>query len=220
MIEEFVRMLDRLRGLKQTRRWDDASRTLDEEFQRLVGGRTETILDQSETELLARLMDAGPTHALRDRALLLVRLLHEAADVAAATGREEQARASHLKALNLLLVAFGKGEAAEYPAFVPKVEVLLHALDGAALPARTHAMLMQHYERLGDYAHAEDELHALLEADAFNAALVEFGLAFYGRLLSHGDAALRAGGLPRVEVEAGLRELQERRGAGRGSSVE
>ena len=69
---------------------------------------------------------------------------------------------------------------------------------------------MQHYERTGNFAKAEDALFAMLEAEPDNAALVEFGLAFYQRLLTQSDAALNAANLPRVEAEEGQKELQRR----------
>ena len=204
-------MLDRLRAFKQEQRWDEVGRTLDEQFQRLVGQPSEMILDLSETELLALLMQAGPSQALRDRIFLLVRLLQEAGDAANATGREVQAREYHLRGLHLLLNAVRQGESSESAALVPKVEALRLALNGAPLPARTRVMLMQHYEQSGDFAHAEDELHALLESDPSDAALNSLGLEFYRRLLAHDDAALIAGNLPRSEVEDGFRLLEQRR---------
>ena len=42
------------------------------------------------------------------------------------------------------------------------------------MPARTHAMLMQHYERTGEFAKAEDALFAMLDAEPDNNAIVEF----------------------------------------------
>src|SRR5206468_3589032 len=80
----------------------------------------------------------------------------------------------------------------EFPEFVPKVELLVAALGGADLPVRTHALLMQHYERTGAFAKAEDALFAMLDAEPDNAALVEFGLAFYQRVLAQSDTALSA----------------------------
>jgi hypothetical protein len=55
----------------------------------------------------------------------------------------------------------------------------------------------------------------MLEAEPDNAALVEFGLAFYQRLLAQTDAALTAANLPRAEAEEGLKDLQRRRPGGR-----
>jgi hypothetical protein len=53
-----------------------------------------------------------------------------------------------------------------------------------------------------------------LEAEPDNAVIVEFGIAFYQRLLAKSDAALTEANLPRSEVEEGLKELQCRRRGG------
>ncbi len=71
-------------------------------------------------------------------------------------------------------------------------------------------MLMQLHERAGEFAKAENALFAMLDAEPDNAAIVEFGVAFYRRMLGQSDAALTEGTLPRTEVEEGLEELLQR----------
>lgn len=211
MIEECVRTLARIRSLKQGQRWDQAGAELDAEFKKLVGAGAAAVSQLSETELLARLMQDGPTHTLREKTLILTTLLKEAGDIAAgATDRAEAGRECYLKALHLLLEVLAGGEVFECPEFVPKIEWFRAALAATPLPARTQARLMQHYERTVEFARAEDSLFALLDTEPDNIAIVEFGRAFYQRLLAQSDGALRAGGLPRVEVEEGLKELQSR----------
>jgi hypothetical protein len=214
MIEEFMQALSRIRSLKKGQRWDEVSEELDGEFKKLVGEGAQAIARLSETELLARLMQDGPTHALRDKTLVLTTLLKEAGDVAAAENREQEGRQYYLKALHLLLDTLARGDVFECPEFAPKVEMLRESLAAAPLPARTHALLMQRYERTGEFAKAEDALFAMLDAEPDNNAIVEFGIAFYQRLLTHSDAALTVANLPRVEVEEGLKELQRRRKPG------
>jgi hypothetical protein len=149
----------------------------------------------------------GPSHGFRDRTLLGATLLREAGDIAIATGRHDEGRAQYLKALHLLLEMRDESEASELPEFVPKVEMLVAALDAAPLPLSTHALLMRHYEATGQFAKAEDALYAMLEVEPGNARLIEFGNAFYRRLLGQSDTALAAGNLPRNEVEEGLQRL-------------
>lgn len=211
MIEEFMQALARLRSLKQDQRWNEASEELDAEFKKLIGDGAQAVARLSETELLARLMQEGPTHALREKTLLLTTLLKEAGDVATAEDRMEESQECYLKALHLLLETLARGEVFECPEFVPKVEMLRESLADAPVPARTHALLMQHYERTGEFAKAEDALFAVLDAEPDNDAIVEFGIAFYQRLLTQSDAALNEANLPRAEVEEGLKELQHRR---------
>ncbi len=214
MIEECIRALARINSLKQDQRWTEASVELDGEFRKLLGADAPEVARLSESDLLARLMQDGPTHALREKTLVLTTLLQEAGDVAAAAERTEASRDCYLKALHLLLEALARGEVFECPAFVPKVERLRAALAGAPLSGRTYAMLMQHYERTGEFAKAEDALFVLLDAESDNPALVEFGIMFYQRLLALSDAVLTAANLPRAEVAGGLQELQQRRERG------
>jgi hypothetical protein len=210
MIEEFMQVLSRIRSLKKGQRWNEAADELDSEFQKLIGEGAESIARRSETELLARLMQDGPTHALRDRTFILATLLVEAGDVAAGKDQLTASRDCYLKALHLLLNALGRDDLFECPEFVPEVELLRERLRNEPLPLSTLAMLMQHYERNGEFAKAEDELFAMLDAEPDNDALKEFGIAFYKRLLAQSDATLAAANLPRAEAEEGLRELQGR----------
>jgi hypothetical protein len=210
MIEECIRALMRMNSLKEERRWGEASGVLDEEFQRLLGCDAKTASRLSESELLARLMQDGPTQALRDKTLILTTLLKEAGEVAAAENRADESGDFYVKALHLLLEVLAQGEVFECPEFVPKIEMLLAALESTDLPVRTYAMLMQHYERTGEFAKAEDALFSILDGEAGNAAIAEFGRAFYQRLLAQNDATLLAANLPRAEVEAGLKDLESR----------
>ncbi len=210
MIEEFMQALARLRSLKQSQRWAEAGDELDAEFKKLIGEGAESVGRLSETDLLARLMRDGPTHLVRDKTLRLVTLLTEAGEVAASEQRLEESRGCHLKALHLLLAVLGRDEVFEWPGFVPKVEWLRERLRNEPLPLRTLALLMQHHERTGAFAKAEDELFAMLDAEPDNPAIVEFGRTFYHRLLAQNDAMLNAAGLPRAEVAEGFKQLLAR----------
>ena len=81
-------------------------------------------------------------------------------------------------------------------------------------------MLMQHHERTGEFAKAENALFAMLDAEPGNEAIVEFGVAFYKRMLAQSDAALMEGKLPRAEVEEGLKELVQRPKRGEAQSAQ
>jgi hypothetical protein len=208
MIEEFFRVLIRVRGFKKSGRWDEAVQAVDLEFKRLVEGGAEALMRLTVTELFAQLIQGDRTASVRDRAFMLVTLLSEAAEIAATRGNLEQSREYYLKALHVVLETLAQSQTGEVPDFVPKVEMLVQALQPIELPASTQAMLMQHYERIGEFAKAEDALFALLEAESDRDRVVELGIAFYQRLMMQSDDALAAGNLPRREVEEGLAELQ------------
>jgi hypothetical protein len=211
MIEQFVEVLARIDSLKEGQLWREAAGTVDEEFQRLIGTGPQAVAQLTETELLARLIRGEPTQVVHEKTLMLTALLKEAGDVAAAQERWNESRSCYLKGLHLLLDTLARGEISDCPAFVPRVEAFVVALADAPLPLQTRALLMQHYERTGEFAKAEDALFVMLEAEPKNAALVEFGIVFYERLRGQSDASLATGNLPRPELEAGLAELRKRK---------
>jgi hypothetical protein len=198
-------------ALKQGRRWQEVEGTLDEQFKRLVGAGASEAVAFSDMELSAKLMRGEATLFVRDKTLFLIALFKEAGDAAVAQDRPEQARCFYLKGLNLLLGTLAGAEPFERPDFVPTVVVFTAALADAPLPAQTQATLLHHYERTGAFAKAEDALFALLDV-APSTPVVQFGIAFYERLRGQSDSALAAGNLPRSELEAGLAELQHRKG--------
>jgi tetratricopeptide (TPR) repeat protein len=210
MIEEFIQALSRIRALKKEQLWSEAATSLDDEFKRLIGAGAQAVAQLSQTELVARLIRGEPTQVVHTKTLLLVTLLQEAGDLATRQERPEEARACYSKGLNLLLYSLAAGEVQEMPEFVPSLEVFVSSLNEASLPVETNAMLMQHYERTGEFAKAEDALFAMLEAEPKNLRLIKFGIAFYRRLELQNDASLETGNLPRAEVEAGLADLRAR----------
>src|SRR5687767_10393538 len=61
MIEEFIRALVRMRGLKKAGRWDEAAQAVDLEFKKLLDGGASAVIQLSEKELLAQLSQADGT---------------------------------------------------------------------------------------------------------------------------------------------------------------
>jgi hypothetical protein len=213
MIEEFTQVLARIRKLKQDQQTQEASVVTEEEFKRATGLDSETVLRLSETELLAKLIQSDSGQSVREKMLFLTTLLKETGDISVSEERDEQGRACYLKGLNLLLNSLARNEIYEVPEFVPKVEEFVAALADSELPVTTNALLMEHYERTGQFARAEDALYAILDAEPSNQAAVEFGISFYERLQKQSDARLEEGNLPRLEVETGLKELSGRKAA-------
>ena len=206
-----MQALNRIRGLKQGQDWRTAGAELDKEFQRLVGGGPQAVAALSETELISRLIQGESTHLVHDKTLMLASLLKEAGDLAIAEERTEEGRSIYMKGLRLLLQALLRQEVYECPEYVPKVEMFMLALADTPLPLETQALLMQYYERTGEFSRAEDALFAMLEMEPENQGIVEFGITFYDRIANQRDANLIAGDLPRSELESGLAELRKRR---------
>ena len=213
MIEEFCRGLARLRAYIEFEDWKQASNALDGEFQKLIGLGAEAVVQKSETELFANVIRGEATSAVAEKTLMLVRLLKEAGDVAVGEGRNNESHAYYLKGLHLLLDVIARGEALEFPEFVPQVEAFVLALRDIVLPVSTQAKLMQHYEKSDQFARAEDALFAILDQEPDNPGVFDLGTEFYRRLERRTDRILEEGNLPRAELEAGLKELQERKAA-------
>ncbi len=213
MIGEFIRVLSRISSLKSGQLWQQAGEVIDDEFERMVGTGAPAVLQVSDTELLAKVIQGEPTQAVHYKIRMLSRLLQEAGDVAMAQDRTEEGQACYLKGLNLLLGSLETSDTPAFPDFVPTVEAFVIALKGVALPLATQARLMQHYESVEAFARAEDMLASMLEAAPNEPRLLDLGLAFYRRLASRSDSALRAGNLPRAEVNVALTDLERRRSA-------
>jgi tetratricopeptide (TPR) repeat protein len=211
MIEEFMQALTQIRALRQGRRWEEARQAVDAQCEKLAAAGARGLAQLSETELLARVAQDQPTQTVRTRLFLVISLLQEAGEIAVGEGRMEEAREIYLKALHLLLDVSAQDDPGGHPAFVPRVESLVLGLADAPLPIRTQVSLMRHYESTGQLAKAEDMLFSVLDATANDPASIEFGAAFYQRILRQNDAMLMAGNLPRAEAEEGSRELQRRK---------
>lgn len=213
LIEEFTRTLSRVAELKAGPRREEAGALVDQECLRLVGVDRASLIRLSAMETLARLARTSTALEIRHRALFLVALLVESADLEERDGDRPDGRAARERALELLL-GLGIGpDSGDHPTYAPTVEALRQALDDAPLPPALAVALMHHYERTGAFARAEDTLHEILEQLPGGGAErngMEFGVAFYRRLRARSDGELEQGGLPRAEVESGLVALEER----------
>lgn len=208
MIEEMGRALAQIRALRQGGQAEAAWQMVDEECKKFAAMGVKGILFMSETELLARVSEGQFAQTVHLRTLAVVSLLREAAEIAHAEGRTEEARVIYLKALHLLLGVLSQDDPAGFPEFVPGVEAIVTALQDKPLPVETQSMLMHHYEATGQFAKAEDALYAMLEQTGNDEEVVGFGRTFYERILRRSDASLVQGNLPRSEAEQGLAELR------------
>jgi hypothetical protein len=211
MVEEFFRTLSKITRQKEEGRWDDAEASLEEEAKRLIDCDLRSVCELSDSELLGRLLQTGEFQSYREKSFMLVRVLMEAAEVADSSGVPDSghARCFRLKALHLLLSTVLRGEIDEWPEFVPKLDVLLTSLGADSLSVESQLLLMQYFERSGQFAKAEDALFRILDLAGGNAAAKELGISFYHRVLDKVDGVLDSGGLPREEVESALNRLQK-----------
>src|SRR5277367_4315825 len=103
MIEECIQALAGIRALRSGQRWAEARMAVDAQCEKLAAAGAQNLAQLSETELLARLAVDQPTQTVRARLFLVISLLQEAGEIAAAEGRVADSREIYLKALHLLL---------------------------------------------------------------------------------------------------------------------
>ncbi|MFU8802906.1 MAG: DUF6483 family protein [Bradymonadaceae bacterium] len=70
--------------------------------------------------------------------------------------------------------------------------------------------LISYYEKMAQFANAEDCLWKALETAGNDPQIMRRGLGFYETCRKQADPRLEAGNLPREEVEEGYKELQSR----------
>lgn len=213
MMEEFFAALSRIGSKKQGQLWEEAAGALNDEVRRLTGHSVDALVRMSPAELFAALIRGESTLAVREKCGMVTRLFKEAGDIAAAQGRVSEGQSYYIKGLQLVLDALATGPEAEFYEFVPRVEAFLVALEDAPLDRETQARLMQHFERSGQYAKAEDRLYEILGTGPLETAVLDFGIAFYERLQVQSDRKLAEGNLPRSEIEAALADLRQKRNA-------
>jgi len=210
-IEEFVAAMAKLLGLTKNEQWQDASSLAAAQFQAIAGASAAELVRMSDTELLAQLIQGEPTFVLENKIFMLATLFKTQGDILAGEGKLEESRPYYLKGLHLLLDTFASNNMAKRPNYLPTVDAFLLGLGDSPLPLNTNVMLMRHFEQTGEFAKAEDTLFVMLETEPSNPELLNFGTAFYQRLLQLSDDTLAAGNLPREEVKSGLAELEKRR---------
>jgi hypothetical protein len=207
-VERFATAMAKILGFTKESEWQNAATAASEEFQRLIGVDADEALGLSDMELFARLIQGEPTHVAESKIFMLATLFKATGEVMACQDRIQESRPHYLKGLHLLLDALDRTAIGERPDFVPAIEAFVISLRDAPPPTRTTALLMRHYERAGEFAKAEDALFTIAEAEPAGAELLEFGSAFYQRLLSQSDAALIAGHLSRMEAQTGLADFR------------
>lgn len=211
LIEQLGQVWAILYTLVTKGKFAEALLVIDQALQRLVGfslAEAEALSAEDLIELVRLGGSRLEESMIADQLTVIASLLREAAEVYAIQGDLDRADNQRLKALHIFLAALtGKGSPSS-PHVVEAVEPLLDQLSAYELPAGVKNLLWQHFERVGQFAKAEDWLFELLEDDQVEPGTIERGIAFFERLLERSDAELIQGDLPRDEVLAGLAQLQ------------
>jgi len=202
LIDELVRVLARVFQLKDLKSFDEALQLLRRESERLLG------LDGGMMEILTT-EDIRKALRSPEAALVAGRILEEMALIYEQTGEHQRATATAVKALDLYVGLMAYDPDAVDDDYRARMNGLADAIAERDLPWDDRRTLIRCYESLGRYANAEDLLFELIHEGFDRDRIIEDASAFYRRLLSKSDEELRAGGLPRREVNDGMNTLEE-----------
>lgn len=209
-IRRYVQWLVELAGWMKAGDHEAAARRMDTILRTLLGAGPDSVLRLTEGEILARLTLGDPPQLVREKCVILAVVLKHLATICAAQQRPETSRDCALKALQIVLGLRLRGEPPPLAEHLPALEELETLLRPHLLPPRTYAALTLFHEQTGRFDRAEDALFQMGDAAPQDPEVGEIGRAFYERLRILGDEVLRAGGLPRPEVEEGARAWADR----------
>ncbi len=204
MIQQLSGVLARVAELRAGGKPDEALDEIGDAYGRFAGLNPSLVHVLGDEDLVALLRARGGLDPQRTYAL--AELLREEAEIYAEGGRLDEALPRDRKALRLYLEVLPELEDAPSPPDLAGLDAVVARLAASDIPRAAQALLLRHYEVAGRYDQAEDLLFDLLDADDAPET-AELVRAFYVRLLALPDAALRAGNLPREEVEEGLARL-------------
>jgi hypothetical protein len=210
VIAEGVRTLYHIIGLRKIKEYAAARKAIDEACLQLTTLRVADLEQLSDSDLIARLTFAEPSQLAHNKIALVANLLEQLGGIASAERQIAEADEHFLCALVLVLYLHRQPTQEPLPKETPNVEKLVAAVGLQHLPAQLCADLIDYYERVGDFARAEDALFALIKIADDQRAAVQHGLALAQRLLQRNDNELQAGNLQRHEVLSMQAELQRR----------
>ncbi len=212
LIEQLAKTLGAVLTLKKARRFDEAELAITEAARNLVGLDIDTLLALPIDQIVTLFSPGGSLDT--GKCLVVAELLYEEGEVKDLQGDERTAYRSRIRSLGLLLEVSGREDLARIPdaeGYLRKIEALARALATFAPAPDIQRKLIQHHERRGNFADAEDTLFELIEAG--HEEIVVPGIELYERLLVKSDEELERGKLPRSEVEEGLSQLRARASA-------
>lgn len=209
MVEQFAAMIAKITGLIDEGDSAAAREAMDRLADEVLDLGPGELTDLSESQLLERILKTTPPTLACDKVLMFAAALERAAAVLGLDGEKERRRACLVTSLNLSLWAERFDSDGPRLEFGPRVENLLFALDGAELPVDSCLNLMRYFEAAQAFGKVEDVLHQLKEDRPTLDILPTLGFEFYERLAVKPDSLLAEGGLPRDEVDGGMREWRQ-----------
>jgi hypothetical protein len=204
LIEQLGVALERILALKHDGQTHQALKEIEQACEKYLG-LDPRVISAASGEALLTLMSMGGKFDPR-RAVLLGELLREEGELYELEAMTERSYWAYTRALWLFLESLNLDPSLRTKENVEDTRFLLKQLARYELSADLKSRLFKYYEWTGEFGKAEDILFDLVarERDRW----VEQGMEFYGRLRVLSDDELAAGGLPREELELGMRDLK------------
>lgn len=204
MIEQMTEAVGQILQLRRERKQEEALLVLDELLDKRFRLSSKLIRSLSDEDLVRMMTTNGLLEA--DHLGAIAILVRQEAELHAELGREDESFVLSIKALHLFL----RLSLADTETVIvnpnEQIAELLEELLPYELPVHTKKLLSTWHEAEGRYDQVENMMHELLDDRVLSAA---DATDIYRRLLLQDDERLVAGGLPRAEIEQGLRELND-----------
>ena len=206
MIEQLSRVLVQIVFHKKNGEYELAVIQINTALKSLVGLDPEIIRTLPAEEII-RLLHIGD-QLEAGKCLVIAKLLKERTEILQLSDPTNQSLSeSYQKSLSLYLEAILSIPDFKETEYLQDVNELISLLEGSTLSQSVKFKLFRYYDWSGEYATAENLLFQLVEVDY--PEIRPIGILFYRRLQKKSDADLVLGGLPRPEVEEGLREISD-----------
>ena len=206
LIEQFARAVASVIRLRSTGESKAAQVKLAYLSQGFLGIDAKLLLSLSDGELLS--LFAGTGELDSGRAVVAQQILSEEAAIQEALGNAGLTQVYRLRSLSLLLEVLATDLRFRTPEYLADLNRLLEMVGDVSTPS-IRLRLFRHFDAIGNYAEAEDQLFELLDVGIDVGEILPEGLTFYERLLTLSDAELVRGDLPRAEVEEGMLQLKK-----------
>ncbi len=208
LAERFGRTLAIVLHLRENNQYEEALITIDDLFLRYTGWTSGFINSVSVEMLLTMISPLGILNI--EKCLWIAVLLKEEGDTYLAQGKSDESYYRYTKSLFFFLEVLLSNQAIPDLDMDSAVDDILNKLADYELPLPLQRKLFRYFEKVGNYAKAEDILFGMLEANDAERELIEQGSDFYSRLAKKSDTDLRLGNFSRQEAEEGFTQFQQR----------
>jgi hypothetical protein len=206
MLEQLAHEVARIVFLRETGRYDEAYKQIDDACRQFFGLDAPTVRMLGSQALMRMLAPNGGREL--EKCVVAADLLRELSALYIARELYDDGYDTLVRTIDLYLHACANPETAASLDMDSRMDAALELLGDWSLPDDLGYRLIDLYSERGSYAAAEDLLFEVIDRGGEGG--VERGVAFYRGLMERSDEELVRGGLPRDEVEESLAELLKR----------